>query len=247
MSRRKRGATEISLFPFLGVLLCVIGVLIMIIVGASLAMVDPPSISPDEMDSLSNSKQELENQILIKKSILKNSLDKLREITTYKNHVVQLNDNIGDQKKRNVDLKNQLKHLLKEIEQMKLSLNKKKKKKLNRNQKLAVPKRFKGKSKFHPVLVDCLEDSVVFLQSNEKISKDDIDDSLYIHTVFSDIKKSNKWCLVMIVREKGVKTFDSIHAKAKKMKIPYGFWPIIGNKKYDVRHWKTAGFLNRKP
>ena len=262
--RRRRHSAEVSLFPFLSVLVCMIGALSMIIIGTTLGSAEeaiqppppppspptppPPPPPPPGPTPPPGSKQTemLTRMIQLKEEELNKMLQMLRDLDTLKGDVQNLRGKTSQRTGENVTLEEQLAALTVEIMKALQQLRQRQEPPpppASVEAILVVPPEFQGQTKMKPILVDCRGDGLVILQSGRRIPTAEIRDSKYLTGLLSDVKLAGNWCVLMLVRKDGVKAFDAIQNMVLRQNIPHGYVPIMSEKNFDARAWQKPGWL----
>jgi hypothetical protein len=255
---RGRTKIEVTLFPFLSVLVCTMGVLALIIIAASLcttAMQPAPEPAPkpeplkeekpDPVKILEKEKTDLQEKVQISEKELKDTLEWLRKVTSLEGAVPELEAQTEEGKKVRATLEEELKQLLVQINKAAEELQKiPPPPPPPKGTKLALPEELTGGYKLNPVFVDCRRDGIVILQDNGKfISKEQIEHSNDVSRLLSNIRTSGNWCLLMLIREGSVDTFYDLYQKVLQARIRYGFHPVLAKGDFDVSNWKRPSWF----
>lgn len=262
MARRNRGDTEMSLFPFLSILVCLIGVLTLMIVGVSIAQMNTPDI--DELlknqDKLQEVKKELtelekkklELQELIKmaegiKRQLNDALKKLKQLEELKQQVdqqqklaakaVELLAEIQRLEKRIAQLTKELEDFQKKIAKLEEELAKREEKPvpLVQIQPSGSEDLFNGKIK--PTFVETTKEGVrIHTPEGETfVTNRDLrnSDKPYMQLIKDSDERTDRM-IIFLIRSDAIRTFDTVKALADKGHAYNSRLPIVGQGKVDL-------------
>lgn len=255
MHRRRKAKLEVSLFPFLSVLVCIIGTLSLLIVATAMGSSDedptepipepiPESTRGDvEIAHMEGDKEIAQAQIDVHEGLLKELLKKLREITTLQNQTRNVREKAKAYGKKKASLEDELKNLMRrnveEARKLK-ELRQRANEAANPAVEIEPPK---GRHKYYPIYVDCRKDGILVLSSQKHISTKDVSGSKYVNNLLSKTKTAGNWCIFMLVRRDGVKAFNKIYYKILGAGVPYGFHPIIVNGPLKASNCKKPEWL----
>ncbi len=252
MARRRKAKLEVSLFPFLSVLVCIIGTLSLIIISASLgsSVEDedadaPPVISPPQVEL---AEKEAERDIAkaqcdVNKALLDRLLAELRRITTLQADIRIASNKANDLKLRKDKLEAGLPEILERVLAAARKLRDLRAETTRLRRKIFVPAAVRGKTRQNPIFVDCRKEGILILPNGKRVPTKDIEDSAVVSRLLSKIKTSGTWCLFMLVRRDGIKAFDELYYEVRKAGIPYGFHPVCSDDDFDVSDWKRPDWL----
>lgn len=256
MAKRRKREFGVSLFPFLSVLVCIIGTLSLLIVATTIG----GTMAPDEETSTEVSEEQVEQadlegqiatyqaQIQVDRERLRRLLEELRQITSLERVIRLTTEKVESATTQRASLEKSLSALFAKI------LKKRKKlKELHDAReprppehtltKIGVPGSIKGKSKYHPLFIDCRKNGVLILANGKLITTSSIANSSDITGILRNIKTSGNWCLFMLVRKDGIGSFDKLFTRARKVGIPYGFHPVYTKADFGVSDWEKPNWL----
>lgn len=264
MARRKQPDSESALFPFLSILVCLIGILVLVIVALALQQMDTQDLKDIER---AQQNAELTKQIkqdeekkdelaeLIKQArqikdaleAAQRELDRLKAAQEDKDKAEeqQKQDNIkllaeaDDLLKRIEALKKQLEEILAEIEKLKKEIEDRKKP----PDPAAVVIKPSGSGRgLEPVFIECTARDVVLLDDPEKLRYPGNGNLLtnleliaYIDSIAVDPTKR----LVLLVREDAWGSYVYMDRLAKARNCPAGKLPVPGQGLIDLKMFKA--------
>jgi hypothetical protein len=240
----------VSLFPFLSVLVCVIGALSMIIIGTVLGT-SGQAFSADvpedtvERTGLEQKKALLEEKIALEEKALQALLKDLRDVGGLRQSVGVLEANVADANNAKTGLEAELAALTRKVTEEAKKLEDKKR---AEDPNLAavvivVPPQFQGESNYKPVVVDCRKDGILFLQSGRKVKTDEIGHSMYVNEVVTNARRAGTWAVLMLIRGDGVEAFQKLRTEVVLGNVPHGYVPVLSDKDFDVSNWEKPGWL----
>lgn len=270
MSRRNRGDSEMSLFPFLSILVCLIGVLTLMIVGVSIAQMNTPDIdellkNQDKLEEVQQELTELEKkkaelQALLKmaeglKSELEAALKKLKSLEEMQQAAVQreklekraieLLAEIGRLEKRIKQLTDELESFQKKIAKLEEELAKRKETPLAVVQIQPSGSENLLNGKIHPTFVECTKEGV-------RIHDPNAPESVFVTT--RDMRNSDKpymqllkenderedRMIIFLIRSDAIKMFDDAKNLADKNHALNSRLPIVGQGRVDLSEFFNA-------
>ncbi len=254
MARKRKTGVKMSLFPFLSVLVCVIGALTLMIISTTLGSSlegeteTQVTVTPEQVEgaTLRGMQSLLAVKIKMSEEQLAKILKKLREITDLQGALAGPQATHDGLKKTASSLEDQIKSLLAKLAEAtrKLDAVKKGFKPRGRSRtKITVAAAIRGKHKYNPLFVDCRKDGILILQNGRRIATKDIEKSSYVRKLLGNVRTSGNWCLYMLIRKDGVKSFVELCWEARQTKIPYGYCPVLSKDDFDVGDWKKADWL----
>jgi len=247
MRRRQQG--QGTLFPFVSVLICIIGTLSLLIMATGIADsfevgVDYVRAGDPIVDELRQARRE-QQAVRVKQAIYRDRLETAnQELQSARNEgerLVAARGMLDDARAEVASRERRLNPLRKRREALDVRLR-----------EILRPSRtpssgsakvtIAGGSKYKPIFVECREDGCIVLANRRKIATNRIKASDYVGTLLSNIKKDPDWCLFLLVRRGGVHSFDRLHNRALG-KVPLGFHPILTDLELDVSDWPQPSWL----
>jgi len=256
-SKQRVFVPGISLFPFISILTCLIGSLVMIIVGVILIQFISATTTPrvKEYEELLKKIKKILPQITeIDEGIdgiefesgaqqpLKEAEEVLEEVKYQKYLAIQAVQNAEEKRNGKIatletvdDLADRLHHLERELERLKGR---------TQNQREALTGKILMLTKssgsgegYRASFIECSGNKIILHPDKTRIiTKNNLDSSKFkIH-----LKRINgeKRVAVFLIREDGVKTFDAAHKIAKKHCDKIGFLPLPGDGPIDFSTFK---------
>jgi myosin heavy subunit len=270
MSRRNRGDSEMSLFPFLSILVCLIGVLTLMIVGVSIAQMNTPDI--DELlknqDKMEEVKQELseldkkraELQQLIKmaeglKQQLNDAIKKLKSLEQMqqlaekqeklKARAIELLAEIQRLEKRIKQLTVELTSIQKQIEKLEKELAKRQEKPIAVVQIQPSGSEDLRNGKVHPTFVECTKEGVRLHDPDPAKSgfvtlRDMRNDDKPYMQLLKENDERSDRMIIFLLRSDAIKTFDDAKRLADKNHAYNSRLPIVGQGRVDLSEFFNA-------
>ncbi len=251
-----------SLFPFLSILVCLIGVLTLMIVGVSIAQMNTPDIDEllknqdkleevkKELTELEKKKAELQKLIKMAEGIrkqLNDALKKLRELEQMKQQAdqqeklaaqaVELLAEIQRLEKRIAQLTKELDDLLKKIAKLEEELAKREKKPVPvvQIQPSGSEKLLNGK--IRPTFVETTKEGVRIHtpQGETFVTNRDLrnDDKAFMQLLKESDERSDRM-IIFLIRSDAVRTFDTAKRLADKSHAYNSRLPIVGQGRVDL-------------
>lgn len=251
MRPRSEKGPKVTLFPFLSILVCLIGVLTMMICTAALTSsgpAPPPPESPfaEPIRQAQADRDSLAREIRLNEGILDQLLARLRKLTDQDQDLQARYVEEGRMQREKAELDQELQALLQRVreEQEKLgTLEAQQPTSESRGTAVVVPKELQGRHKYNPLFCECTDRGLLVLPSGKLIQTSAIADSPYISTLLNRMSTDGKWCLFLLVRKGGVKAFNAIYALTDDKQVPCGFHPIYTDEPLDVSGWGQPAWL----
>ncbi|MEE3219193.1 MAG: hypothetical protein VX257_02970 [Planctomycetota bacterium] len=257
MAKRKRGGgPEVSLFPFLSILACVIGTLTLMIAALALGQMDNPAI-----ESIENF-QNAENQLAIDNAAietLKRQIEEARSDTTEKNRrLVALQDELSRLKAEVARLralpaptadipqqefrrrKDRVTELLADIKQLDGQIKKllDDLRRLDAPPEEAVVKIQPGGSgtNLNPTFVECAASRIIIYQDGAKhpVRRADLKKDAVFLNLLEQVAESERDTIVFLVRDDAISTYFSARNVARSKYARNGKLPVTGHGKIDL-------------
>jgi len=268
MARRKAdGGEDISLFPFLSVLACVIGTLTMIIAAVAVSALDNDTVD-----------QALEYQE--KKTQLDKENEELKELEKlFKKKQSELEKNQSEEQKRVKDLKDKLAELLaqlketdkklanisldgnkidvavnnEDVEAMKSELKERREKIAQMEKEIADRNLPPEESEvsilpggsgvgFNPSFVECDNGRVVIHEGAKTtpIRTAELNTSPKYAEILDEVKKDDKGSLIFLIRDDGLGTYYRARDLANAKQVKNGKLPVVGDGRIDLSYFGKA-------
>ncbi|MFG0250902.1 MAG: coiled-coil domain-containing protein [Phycisphaeraceae bacterium JB051] len=262
MSRRNRDDGEMSLFPFLSILVCLIGVLTLMIVGVSIAQMNTPDIdellkNQEELEEVKKElteleKKKLELQEFIKmaqgiKNQLNDALKKLRDLEEMKKaaqqqeklaaEAVELLAEIQRLEKQIKQLTKELEEIQKKIAKLEEELKKRLEKPVPEVQIQPSGSEDLRNGKIRPTFVETTKEGVRIHtpQGQTFVTSRDMrnEDKAYMQLVKESDERKDRM-IIFLIRSDAIRTFDTAKALADKNHAYNSRLPIVGQGRVDL-------------
>ena len=255
MARRQKSRVEVSLFPFLSVLVCIIGALTLIIIGTTLGgtaerMETFPEFSEEHIKNaqLLATEEQLARGIRLKNEQLMALQNRLSRIDELEPVLRTLRDRRTRQEESKSAVRVAVTQLSAQVQQKLRELAAKKPPKPPpvTGTRIGVPGGIASKhgTKFLPIWIDCRGEGVEILQSGRVIPTASIKSSSDLAKLLRDIKAARtSWCAFMLIRNDGIKSFEAVFEAVKAAKIRYGYHPVLTSKRFDTKDWTRPDWL----
>ncbi len=253
MARRRKSESEgVSLFPFLSILACVIGVLTLLIVGLSLGQMDEGVI--ERARAYQQLRADTENQrdeIVRLEELLKNVNAIREQLAAAEAELKRLQANQQEMEKRddvNVQLLAQLNRVRQRITEMqdeRKELNetvaklRAEVKRLNEppgEAEVVIQPSGSG-TNLVPRFVECRPEGVVLYEGDQviRVRRGDLRTSQEFLKLLDDVaKKSKTDRIVFLLREDGIGTYNAARNVANERLAPNGKLAVTGQGKIDL-------------
>lgn len=275
MARRPRDADDdVSLFPFLSILACVIGTLTLMISGLALTQMDNDTVAHAEQYSkavadteslqleidqlkskIDTEEQSVGSQVAQQAKELsdaKESLDKMlaqvsakREEANKKESPIVIPDvDIAAHEETLKDLQEQLSASKKQIAQLEADI--KERNLPPKESEVTVLPSGSGVG-FEPVFVECAAGSIVLHTSKtpERIRTADMAKNKNFVALLKDVAASPKKSMVFLVRNDALSTYSAVSRLASANEVRNGKLPVIGKGRIDLSYFLDPE--NRNP
>lgn len=100
-----------------------------------------------------------------------------------------------------------------------------------------------GPGDLKPVFIDCRRDGVIILPTKRLIPTDEIENSKAIGNLIDRVGKAKGWCVQLLVRQGGVKSFDKVYFRVALAGVSYGLHPVQTDKDFDVGNNPVPAWL----
>jgi len=229
MAKAKKAEIEISLFPFLSILACVIGILVLILCTVVISQIDPEGVEEvrkqneenklrkEQLDKLEIDRLELEKKLKEVQSRMNKKVDFTADIKKAQQTLAQLSKEIDSKKKKTSEVSKLSKDLILKIKQKeKLLASMAEKEKLHKALMAAIEKekeRIHSKLKlestgsgflanFNPIYVDCTQKgiSIVTDQKTLEVPRGAIPKHKELLALMKKTASSKKGIFVFLVR-----------------------------------------------
>ena len=249
--RRIKRDKQGTLFPFVSVLICVIGALTFLIISVGVTSSFDATLDLVQTgDPILNKKNhaEKEHEIVVArynhyKEILNEQTKRTRELSLANNRDLLLKEMLTESRENLDSLSRISVHVERDLNETANKLEKTISASNNGNRTIILDSRWKGKSSFNPIFVECDEKGITILANGRKISVADIEESGYLNDLLQKIKGSSNWCLFLLIRSGGVHSFDKLYFMSRDA-VPLGYYPIIKEGDLNVSHWPNPEWLN---
>ncbi len=250
VKRRKKESEAVSLFPFLSILACIIGVLTLLIVGLSLSQMDDSVIenarqyqevraqektTKEQIDALND----LVDQARIVRKQLEYARTDLERLEKYKNELLGKDDLLASLaveasrlRDRIAELEPELKKLLEEIKKLREEL---KKRKVSKEAEVKILPGGSG-SDLNPNFVECTANGIVIYDGPQpkRVRRADLRSDKTFLALLDRIAKQQKTTVTFLVRTDGVGTYQIARSVARSRFAHNGKLAVIGQGKIDL-------------
>jgi hypothetical protein len=261
---RKQADIPVSLFPFLSVLACVIGVLTLMLSALSVGQIFPPPdnttitppVPPDNntikeikngMKLDEDKRQELNRQIQEAESVQKRLAEAQAELARLKalpgdtdgRAMLNLLEEHKRLRTRKDDMEKQLTALNEEIEKLKKQGPPPPPPPEKRKTRI----RWRGDRSVKPRLIECTADALVIHPGLKRIPKADIEYSTDLEDLCREVKahEADKWIVIFLIRPDGVETYHAAQAVAEAQGVQSWHLPAAGHDPLDLSDFLPAG------
>ena len=262
MARRRHKPLSVSLFPFLSVLACVIGVLTLMIAGLALAQIDPQSVEQaeqemEEAQERADEMEQIQGQLRVKRGeanevknliaqaqairdqlqAARDELKKLEQQRSKRLSQDALSVKLLAQAKRLRDriaqLEIELKALLEKIKELEAELAKRK-----TPPKEATVRIQPGGSgtNLKPTFIECDGGTIVIYDgpAPHRVRRDDMPKDKRFLALLDRIADDEKRTIVFLVRENATYTYYRARDEARRRYARNGKLPVAGRGKIDL-------------
>ncbi|WP_339731621.1 hypothetical protein [uncultured Gimesia sp.] len=262
MVKKKQNDTEtVSLFPFLSILACVIGVLTLMITAMALSQMDQQDDVWKRVEEFEQEQQkitekqenidEVKSQIEDLSKLNRDLILALEELKKLKQEKTKIPNDITPEEKvkllaesnrlekRVEAIKDEPMMLQKEIDKLKVELNK-------RENPVAAEVRIQPGGTgvdLNPTFIECTKNGILVLDGPSKdlrVRRDDLRKSLPFVELLDKIGAQNKGTVIFLIREDAVYTYNIASSVARSRYCPNGKLPVEGNGKIDLSKFKNA-------
>lgn len=247
MARRRKRVIEVSLFPFLSVLVCIIGSLTLLIITIAVGSTMPEGGVPQPVATtqqvawadVETGNEIAHAQVDANKELLNRLRAELREITSLQRQIQIARPKAEARGKERTSLTEDINDLLAQI----LAAEKKLTDLKDRfgppgSRKLILPGQVRdaitGKHRYYPLYIECGKDGARLLPAGEWIATNSIQRSRHVLTSLARVRRAGNWCVFMLIRPDGVKPFDKLFQLVQGSGIPYGLHPVYGSDRLDA-------------
>ena len=251
MARRAKKEQEgVSLFPFLSILACVIGVLTLMITAVALGQMDKPEGKKAEQyenykkikEQIEEDKEKMEllKQFLSSADIIQNAKSELQKLKSKKeqaqsdkNLSIKLLAEASQLRKRYEELEPEYKTLQEQIN--KLQAEMKRRKTPPEEARLIVRPGGSGVNMF-PTFVECTQSGIVILEGKEprRIRRADLAKDEGFLALLKKISETKNHTIIFLVRDDAVGTYNTARSVARNNYCPNGKLPLVGHGHIDL-------------
>ncbi len=261
VKKKKSEGETVSLFPFLSILACVIGVLTLMITAMALSQMDQQDDSwkrvedyEENQEQITAKQEELEqvqSQVEDLSKLNRELMLALEELKKLKQEKQKIPSDIKPEEKvkllaeanrlekRITEIKDDPKKLQEEIDKLKKELNK-------RENPVAAEVRIQPGGSgvdLNPTFVECTKNGIVVLDGPSKdlhVRRDDLRKSLPFVELLDKIGAQNKGTVIFLIRQDAVYTYNIASSVARSRYCPNGKLPVEGNGKIDLSKFKNS-------
>lgn len=260
--RRRRGRTglQVSLFPFLTILACVIGALTLLIAGMTVAEMSSGRTAAEEyvivtqeaerdrrettrLQSLVSQAQALHKLLEEARREMRRLEDAQRMRDRDRAKALELSQELARLRKRITELESELRKVQQEIAKLRKQIARRKE---SKGPPVHVGYAIPGGGtppppSRPPKFVECTSDSLVFLPDGKRVSKWGIPWSPTLRSLARASREGSAPKLVFLVRPNGVKTFQAAYLAAKKVGANPGYLPAPGYGPINLEAFGVTG------
>jgi hypothetical protein len=253
---RKRNQLQVSLFPFLSILVCVIGTLTLLIAGLSLGAVGEDyraklDVLADKEGSLGAERSELE-RLLEEAARIASRLEAAREeaqrleaghaeAAALEGRIAELLDEIARVRLRHEELAKALGSVRWKLEQASTELADRRK-----NTRRVILQPGGSARGLAPRFVVCTETGIVVDPDRPEAQRrfvrtSDITSSRVYGRLLDEVKAVETRSVICVVRPGGVEAFNRAYFAARKAGSRFGYLPVPGDKEIDFSLFRRGG------
>jgi len=245
---RKESNTAISLFPFLSILACIIGTLILILAGMVLGQIGKGN-AYKKIKELEEGREDVRKESgewerrIYKAVNLENSL-KEREKEAQEKRLPPSPDEIERilallQAKMALtpqvqELEGEFERAMKEHEQIEDELQKA----VGGIIRLQQEQEGLGKG-LTPSYIECRADELFIPLQEKSVPRTDIGSSDIFRSHIQYVKRQTDYSILLLIRPNGVETFEIAEKVINNFNVRYGYWPIPENGEIDYSRHDT--------
>ena len=255
MARNKDSEEDdVSLFPFLSILSCVIGVLTLLITAMAISQMDTPEIvEAENFDELQKSDLELKQQVQDLQERTKNSNKSVVEMLQAQDRLTILLDQLKEKEKQvdqskkkidpnfvQVDIDTKIKEL--ELEKVKLDeqlseLQEELGQRKDRKEGIVQVRPGGSGVNFEPTFVECRKEGIVLYSndgSSHNVLTSQIGSDVRFLSELDQISEAPERVMTFLLRDDGIDTYYRARGVARSRYAKNGKLPVLGKGKLDL-------------
>jgi len=241
---RRRSFPQPSLFPFVSVLIGVIGTLSLLISAAGLTSsfenaADMVRTGDPILGELGQARRELET-VQAQQDYYADQLDEIRAAGEQSERTMAEQRIVADMLVAALVEEDSLRSELADLEHR---LQERDGALVTTGRRVTVDQRWQGQHDLQPIFIECRKGEVEILATGKVIPEDDIASAETLELLLAKLARSEKWCVFLLVRRGGVGVFDKLHARSLGV-VPLGYQPILGRGHLDVTDWPRPDWLD---
>lgn len=261
VKKKKSDSETVSLFPFLSILACVIGVLTLMITAMALSQMDQQDDSWKRVEEFEKNQEditkkqqeldEVQTQVADLSKLNRELMLALEELKKLKQEKQKIPSDIKPEEKikllaeanrlekRIEEIKDDPKKIQEEIDKLKKELNK-------RENPVAAEVRIQPGGSgvdLNPTFVECTRNGILVLDGPSKdlrVRRDDLRKSLPFVELLDKIGAQKNGTVVFLIRQDAVYTYNIASSVARSRYCPNGKLPVEGNGKIDLSKFKNT-------
>ena len=261
VKKKESDEDDVSLFPFLSILSCVIGVLTLLITAMAISQMDTPEIvETEKLDELIAENETLideikfaEDKVADSNQSTVNLLQSREKLVVLKEQLKKKEEIVSESKKKispefvQVDLDSKIRELEKEKKKLDVEYQRLERDLGNRKEKSegTVQVRPGGTGvKFSPTFVECRKEGLVlFLDdgSVHNVLKSQVGNDIRFLSTLDEINGDTNRVMTFLLRDDGVDTYYKARAIARSRYARNGKLPVLGKGKLDLSLFLKKG------
>ena len=241
--RRRSRRTSGTLFPFVSVLICLIGTLSLLIAAQGLTS----SIGSGDnlvhtgdviLEDLAQAQQELE-MVQAQHSYVAGRLDSLRFAQSDVNPALERQWAAQEMLREAQAEEDSLRQHLEDIRRRVRAAERQS---ASQGSQLTVDPHWRGEHDLNPVFVECRSGAAVILANRQRIAHSEVSNSSVLESLLSHIESDSQWCLFLLIRKGGVDVFDDLYSLSNA-RVRLGYQPVLTTEELDVSEWPKPAWL----
>jgi multidrug efflux pump subunit AcrA (membrane-fusion protein) len=254
--RRKQRGVPVSLFPFLSVLACVIGVLTLLITAMALGQLNPNAIAQAEAYQQARQQADQAQQQIARLTELAAQAQAAQEKIDLANAEVarlrQKNDAVEKQRSDQAALEAEADRLRQEVPELQAELRRRQQQVPKLEAALAQKKGLKPEAKvrvqpsgsgvgFKPVFVECQAEGIIIHDGPAPVAvrRNELGSAPAFLALLQRVADDEKATVVFLLRDNGVGTYQIASAVARANYARNGKLPLVGHGELDLSLFKN--------
>jgi acetolactate synthase small subunit len=249
---------DVSLFPFLSILACVIGTLTLMITALAIGQMDTPAVAQaEEAEQVEQQLADKQDEVKQLRQQLRQSAKNVGELFNLESQLVLLKEQIAKHEEEAKDLSKQIDPSLVqvdyeakilELQQEKARLDEKLARirtelgEREENQEAVVQIRPGGSAvDFEPTFIECREDGIVIYEDGaepQRVARGQIGGDVRYLSLLDQVAASQDRVVTFLLRADGIATYNQARGVAQARYARNGKLPVLGKGKLDLSLFK---------